>query len=83
MNTRCDKSILGRNIEPENLYFMGDIINKKIKEYIIFSEYMQRWGILCLNLINLFFLGNLLKSVKIKRFVGNIWGYLKPKNILN
>ena len=40
MNARCGKSILDRDIESENLYFMGDIINKKIKEYIIFSEYM-------------------------------------------
>jgi hypothetical protein len=77
MNARCGKSILDRDIESENLYFMGNIINKKIKEYIIFSEYMQRWGILYLNLINLFFLVFFLKSVKIKIFFGNTWGYLK------
>ena len=77
MNARCGKSILDRDIESENLYFMGDIINKKIKEYIIFSEYMQRWGVLYLNLINLFFLVFFLKSVKIKSFFGNTWGYLK------
>ena len=71
------KSILDRDIEAENLYFMGDIINNKIKEYIIFSEYMQRWGVLYLNLINLFFLVFFFKSVKIKKKFGNTWGYLK------